>query len=523
MPNLNKGMNRNENLAKLKTEHFDICIIGGGATGAGCALDAAKRGLKVCLIEKDDFASQTSSKSTKLIHGGVRYLEQAVKKLDWAQFQMVSKALKERTTLLEIAPHLTRPLALVTPCKNLFEAIYYGIGMKIYDFIAGSHTISPAKVLSKKSTEKLIPELKTNELSHSVLYYDGQLDDARFCLALVQTAEKLGASIANHLEVRRFSKRENSGRLKSVEVFDSINKETFNIEAKVFINATGPFADHIRIMANSKLQPRMRVSKGAHIVLEREYMAGETAMLIPKTDDGRVIFMIPWQNNVLVGTTDTEDTLNENSEADQNDITYLIDYANRYLKQKVTESDVKATFSGQRPLLQASFSSDTKSLVRDHEVEVDRKTKLVSIMGGKWTTYRLMAKDTIDQIYQEIWEKKPVICETDKQMLHGGDGYDIDIWRTLANKYAVNEEIAKHLLKKYGTFASEILEKTISNPELKNNLTENQPYIKAEIPFVIEQEMASNPEDVVRRLGVKFIDEKAAEIIRVAAERYLKN
>lgn len=513
-------MNRVENIAKLKTEQFDICIIGAGATGAGCALDAATRGLKVCLIEKNDFGSQTSSKSTKLIHGGVRYLEQAFKKLDWAQFQMVAKALKERTTLLEIAPHLTRPLALITPCKNLFEAIYYGIGMKIYDFIAGSHTISPAKVLSKKSTEKLIPELKTGELTHSVLYYDGQLDDARFCLALVQTAHNQGAVVANHMEVKRFNKRENSGRLKSAEVFDEISKETFTIEAKVFINATGPFADHIRIMANSKLQPRMRVSKGAHIVLDREYMQGETAMLIPKTDDGRVIFMIPWQNRVLVGTTDTEDVLNENNDADNEDITYLIDYTNRYLKQKVTESDVKATFAGQRPLLQTSFSTDTKSLVRDHEVEIDRKTKLVSIMGGKWTTYRLMAMDTINEIYKEIWEKKPIETKTAKQILHGGENYDFETWRALVNKYEISENTAKYLLKKYGIFAKNLLDQTLDNKPLKEIIVENQPYIYAEIPFVIEHEMASNSEDVLRRLGVKFIDNEAAEMIRAEAEKY---
>lgn len=513
-------MKRSKNLEKLKSQQFDICVIGGGATGAGIALDAALRGLKVCLIEKNDFGSQTSSKSTKLIHGGVRYLEQAVKTLDWAQFQMVSKALKERTTLLAIAPHLTRPLALITPCKNWFEAVYYGIGMKIYDLIAGNHTISPAKVLSKKETNKLVPELKSDKLTHSVLYYDGQLDDARFNLAIVQTASEKGAIVVNHLEVKRFLKKENSGKLKSVEVFDSISAETFQIEAKVYVNATGPFADHIRLMANNKLNARMRVSKGSHIVLERSYMKGETAVLIPKTDDGRVIFMIPWQNNVLVGTTDTEDKLNENSEANHEDITYLIEYANRYLTKKVEESDVKATFAGQRPLLQASFNSDTKSLVRDHEVEIDRRTKLVSIMGGKWTTYRLMAKDTIDQIYKEVWDKKPVECTTDKQMLHGGDGYSIENWVELSNKYTISKEIAIHLLKKYGIFAGEILEKTINDKSLKDLLVVNQPFIKAELPFVIENEMACNSEDVIRRLGVKFIDSNAADIIRLEAGKY---
>jgi glycerol-3-phosphate dehydrogenase len=514
-------MDRIKNIAKLKVEQFDICIIGAGATGAGIALDAASRGLSVCLIEKNDFGSQTSSKSTKLIHGGVRYLEQAVKKLDWAQFQMVSKALKERTTLLKLAPHLTQPLALITPCKNLFEAIYFGIGMKIYDFIAGSHTISPARVLSKASTQKIIPELKTDELTHSVLYYDGQLDDARYCLALVQTAAQKGAVVANHLEVKRFLKRENNGRLKSAEIFDPIANETFLVEANVFINATGPFSDHIRLMANAKLNERMRVSKGAHIVLDGEFMAGNTAMLIPKTDDGRVIFMIPWQNKLLVGTTDTEDTLKDENDADQSDITYLIDYTNRYLKKNVSLSDVKATFAGQRPLLQASFSTDTKSLVRDHEVEVDRKTKLVSIMGGKWTTYRLMAKDTLDEIYKEIWEKNPVDCNTDSIILHGGAGYNFDNWEILSKNYQTDKDIVQHLLQKYGTNAEVILQFSSNEPGLINRILPNKPYIFAEIKYVIENEMAINTEDVLRRLGVKFVDAHAAKVIEIEAAQYI--
>ena len=520
-------MNRQEQISKLQaTKEFDICIIGAGATGAGIALDATLRGLKVLLIDKSDFAGQTSSKSTKLIHGGVRYLEQAVKKLDWEQYKMVRKSLRERETLLKNAPHLSRPLALITPCFNLFEGIYYTIGMKMYEWISGSQSIAKSEWLSKKETLNLIPELKSKRLSSGVLYYDGQLDDARYCLAIVQSAEGSGAVVLNHVQALKFNKNEDNGRLKSLNIKDLITGNEHTVNSKVFINATGPFADSIRQMASSKLKPRIKVSRGAHVVLPREVMKGDTAILVPKTDDGRVIFMIPWQDQVLVGTTDEADELSENPKLEDYEKTYLLEYVNRYFEKTVTSDQIKSGFAGLRPLLQAqlqsAMNSDTKSLVRDHEVEIDRRTKLVSIMGGKWTTYRLMAKDTLDEIYKEVFKKEVVKCTSENQILHGGENYRFEDWQNLVDKYEISKFTAEHLMKKYGINAVKVMQLTDNQINLKELLAPNHPFIKAEVLYAIHEEMATTIDDVLeRRLGLKLRDEVASKAVEPYVEEIL--
>jgi len=517
-------MNRQEQISKLQaTKEFDICIIGGGASGAGIALDATLRGLKVILIDKSDFSGQTSSKSTKLIHGGVRYLEQAVKKLDWEQYKMVRKSLRERETLLKNAPHLSHPLALITPCFNFFEGIYYTIGMKMYEWISGSQSIANSQWLSKKETLQLIPELKSKRLNSGVLYYDGQMDDARYCLALVQSAEANGAVVLNHTQALKFSKNEDNGRLKSLNARDLITGNEHGINSKVFVNATGPFADSIRRMANSKLQPRIKVSRGAHLVLPREVMKGDTAILVPKTDDGRVIFMIPWQEQVLIGTTDEADVLSENPQLEDYEKTYLLEYVNRYFEKSVRPDQIKSGFAGLRPLLQAqlqsAMNSDTKSLVRDHEVEIDRRSKLVSIMGGKWTTYRLMAKDTLDEIYKEVLKKEIVKCTSEQYVLHGGENYRFEDWQQLVNKYGISAWTAQHLMKKYGNNALKVMQLAENQVELKELLVPNHPFIKAEVLYAIQEEMAMTIDDVLeRRLGLKLRDEAASKSV----EPYVK-
>jgi len=520
-------MNRQEQIGKLQAaKEFDICVIGGGATGAGIALDATLRGLKVILIDKSDFAGQTSSKSTKLIHGGVRYLEQAVKKLDWEQYKMVRKSLRERETLLKNAPHLSRPLALITPCFNFFEGIYYTIGMKMYEWISGSQSIAKSQWLSKKETLDLIPELKSKRLSSGVLYYDGQLDDARYCLAIVQSAEANGAVVLNHLQALKFNKNEDNGRLKSLNTKDLISGNDYSINAKVFVNATGPFADSIRQMANSKLRPRIKVSRGAHVVLSREVMKGETAILVPKTDDGRVIFMIPWQDQVLIGTTDEADELSENPTLEDYEKTYLLEYVNRYFEKTVMPDQIKSGFAGLRPLLQAqlqsAMNSDTKSLVRDHEVEIDRRSKLVSIMGGKWTTYRLMAKDTLDEIYKEVLKKEIVKCTSEHEVLYGGEDYRYEDWQEFVNKYGISAWTAQNLMKKYGNNALKIMQLTEKQIELKDLLVPNHPFIKAEVLYVIQEEMAASVDDVLeRRLGLKIRNEAASRSVEPYVQEIL--
>lgn len=500
-------MDRLQNINLLDTETFDVCIIGGGATGAGCALDAALRGLKVVLIEKEDFAAATSSKSTKLIHGGVRYLEQAVKKLSWAQFVMVKKSLKERRTLLKIAPHLTHPLPLLTPCFTLLEGWYYAIGLKLYDRICGTKNIGNSKWLSKALALKRIPTLKKNKLASAVLYWDGQLDDLRFAMALIQTAASKGATVINHITAVDFTK-DTSGKLATVQVVDTLTGSTHTIKARQFVNATGPFADSIRQKANPAAHPRIRVSKGIHITLPKEVMPGHTAMLIPKTDDGRLIFVIPYQNELLVGTTDEECALTEvEFGPSQTEIAYLIGYINRYLDVNISAADVRSGFGGLRPLLQAAPGASTKELVRDHEVETDESSGLISILGGKWTTYRLMAKDTIDAVEQNLYGKTSV-CKTEDEILHGGNHFEPGrLLEAMRNSITWQDDILLHLLHKYGIHALQIAGAAIAATDLQKRLLATAPYTLAELHYLMANEMACTVKDVVaRRWGIALTD-----------------
>ncbi len=512
-------MNRLKNLAQLEYEEFDICIIGGGATGLGCALDAALRGLKVVLIERDDFASATSSKSTKLFHGGVRYLEQAVKKLSLEQFRMVNKALNERKTLIKNAPHLAQPLALLTPCYSWWEGLYYSIGLKIYDWLAGKTNLAPSEWLSKAATLRRIPELKGDLLKSAVLYYDGQFDDTRYALAIAKTADAKGAVLINHVETLGFVQN-TEGVLTSLKVRETLQDEDYLIRAKLFVNATGPFSDHIRQLANPKAAPRMRVSKGVHIVLPRDLMLGDTAILIPETDDGRVVFIIPWQRRLLVGTTDEECKLTEREIAlEKDDVDYLLKYVNRYFKTEVKPEQIKSGFGGLRPLLQADLSEDAKSIVRDHEVEIDKKSGLISIMGGKWTTYRLMAKDTIDKC-EFILRGAVSDCKTDEQLLEGAENWIKDDYKRLARKFGVPEYATRRLNRRYGAEAVKVLMMIWKDPTLRHPIVHGSPILKAEVMYVTVHEMACTLKDVMsRRLGLELTDwQQTLEVMSTVAD-----
>ena len=499
-------MNRLKNLNRLETETFDVCIIGGGATGVGCALDATLRGLKVILIEKNDFGSATSSRSTKLFHGGVRYLEQAVKKLDLEQFRMVYKALHERRTLIKNAPHLAQPLALMTPCYSWFEGFYYNIGLKIYDFLAGKTNLAPSEWLSKDAALKRMPQLKADRLRSAVLYYDGQFDDARYTLALAKTASEKGATLLNHVEALEFSQN-TEGSLKSLKVRDALKNQEMTLRAKVFINATGPFSDAIRLMANPEAGERMRVSKGVHLVLPRDSMSNDTALLIPKTDDGRVIFVIPWQRRLLVGTTDEECDLTEKDVLlEKDDVDYLLKYVHRYFSKTFKSDQIRSGFGGLRPLLQADPTSDSKSLVRDHEVEVCKKTGLISIMGGKWTTYRLMAKDTIDKV-EEILRGPISDCKTADQLLMGAEDWNHDDYKMMARRYAVPEYVTRRLNRRYGSEAHKVLALCWKDGTLRQAILPGSPMLKCEIVHACVEEMACTLRDVcARRLGLELTD-----------------
>jgi glycerol-3-phosphate dehydrogenase len=510
-------MNRTENLNRLKTETFDICIIGAGASGTGCALDASLRGLKVALIEKTDFAAETSSKSTKLIHGGVRYLEQAFKNFDFAQLKQVKHGLAERHTVLSNAPHLARPLGLITPVFTWIEGLYFTIGLKMYGFFASKNDILPkSQWLSKKDVLRRMPTL--NPKMHSaILYYDGQLDDARYCLAIAQSASEAGAALANHVEVKNFL-RDNHGKLTALQAQDTLTGDTFEVKSTLFINCTGPQADHIRIAANPALTKRIIASKGVHIVLPYETLNSEDAMLIPKTPDGRVVFAIPFEGQLLLGTTDDpypnpdiEPTVNAK------EVDFLLETLTPYLAEKPDKSLVKSGFGGLRPLLTSVEKTDTKTLVRDHEVEHDKISNLVSLLGGKWTTYRIMAMDTVDYACQLLGKKVKSTTATHK--LAGGENYNFEDWKRIKDTFKWEDATCKHLMHKYGSRALQVAQLTIGNKDLALKLEPKYPFIRAEIEYAVRMEMVCTIRDfLARRIRLEILDwKKAADIAPIVA------
>lgn len=503
-------MTREENLQQLKTETFDICIIGAGASGAGCALDAALRGFKVALIEKHDFSSGTSSRSTKLIHGGVRYLEQAFKKLDFAQLRQVRHGLEERHYVIRNAPHLARPLALLTPVATWVSGLYFTIGLKIYSWIAGSRdTLPSSKWLSKKEALELMPGLNRKMLHSAVMYYDGQLNDARYCLALVHSADDAGAAVLNYAEVTGFTKND-TGQLESAQIKDGLSGENYEIKAKLFINCTGPYSDHIRLMANPGQESRIRPSKGVHLILPYDVLNSKAAMLIPETKDGRVVFAIPFEGKVLLGTTDTDyRKLEKEPTLQKEEVDYLLETLNRYLDKRVNPEQVLAGFGGLRPLVAAASREDTKSLLRDHMVEHDQASGLLSLLGGKWTTYRLMARDTVDKACKILDVGAP--CRTSDHYLVGGEDYRFEEWKALVETYGFPEDVARHLMENYGSRASQVAACCKKDAALSERLHADYPYIKAEVIYQVEEEMARTPRDVLaRRIRLEIQDWKVA-------------
>lgn len=489
-------MNRKQNLTLLSREYFDVCIIGAGASGAGVALDAALRGYKVALIDSGDFCGETSSKSTKLIHGGVRYLEQAFKNLDLGQLKQVKHGLRERKFLYSNAKYITKKLGIVTPVFSAFEGFYYFIGLKLYGFFALKDHFPSARWLRKKEMLTESPNI-TRKAHSGVLYYDGQLDDARYVMALVKTAHKNGAAVANYCELTGFEK-DDSGKITGANVKDVISKESFSIKSKVFVNCTGPFSDTIRLMANPAEEKRIVPSKGVHVIVPRKYFEGDKALLIPKTVDGRLIFVIPFRWKVMIGTTDTPyKSRTEEPSLDAEEARYLLETARPYLNDFPDFSEIKAGFGGVRPLLLAKRRSEenTKSLLRDHEVEVDEVSGLISLLGGKWTTYRLMAEDTVNAIDQVFGSARK--CLTHDFKLVGNDG-DIDKPASYEDQYW------DRLLSYYGCQTSEVLELDNGKEE---KLHSGQPYLKAEVVFACRNEMAETIRDfMARRIRWEILD-----------------
>lgn len=494
---------RTEELKSIVGQRFDLCVIGGGATGAACALDAQLRGIRTVLVEAGDFAGATSSAATKIIHGGVRYLEEAIKGADLQEYHVLVRALHERVRMLENAPHLTRVLEFLVPSYRWVDVAYLDIGLKIYDWLAGPGRISPSKFLSLEETLKRMPGLNQKGLVGGVAYADGQFDDARYNMMLVQSFTIAGGNALNHARVSDF-RRDANRKLSGVVVKEQLTGQTFTVEAKVIVNATGPVSDSVRQMATPTVGKRMRPSKGAHILLPLEVFPTNDALLVPKTEDGRVLFAVPWNGRLLVGTTDEEVAPEAELVVTKADIEYMLRQLNLYLARPVTPDDIVSGFAGARPLVGSEGDGDTKKLARDDVIEVDAASGLISIMGGKWTTHRAMAEDTINSVQQALGAS-PTESQTRNHVLHGGEGFTDDYWEKLRKQHGLSEATARHLTAKFGTAAERVLAIARENVALMQPIVAERPAIRAEVIYSIRQEMAATIEDVLaRRLGIQL-------------------
>ncbi|WP_113661563.1 glycerol-3-phosphate dehydrogenase/oxidase [Pedobacter nanyangensis] len=465
---------------------WDIIIIGGGATGLGTALDAASRGLKTLLVEQADFAKGTSSRSTKLVHGGVRYLAQG-------DIALVKHALKERGLMQKNAAHLVHKEEFLIPCYDWFSVAKYLIGLKLYDWLAGRFSFGTSKFFSKNETLRIMPGVKEHGLKGAIRYFDGRFDDARLAINLAQTAKEQGATLINYMKVTNLIK--NNDQIIGITTIDTINNETFNLYGKVVINATGVFVDEILQMSNAEAKKTVRPSQGVHIVLKKEFLNSDSALMIPKTSDGRVLFAVQWHNHLLVGTTDTpldEHSLEPRALKEETD--FILNTAASYFKTKPTESDILSVFSGLRPLAAPTDgnANSTKEISRDHKLMVSAKG-LITITGGKWTTYRRMAEETVNLAIKEA--KLPTTaCKTVDLPIHG-----------------CNESTDHNYLNIYGTDRANIEALTKQRPELAQKLHADFPYTFAEVVWSVKNEMAETVEDILsRRLRVLIIDAKAA-------------
>jgi glycerol-3-phosphate dehydrogenase len=472
-----------------------MAVVGGGATGVGVAVDAATRGYSVVLLEQSDFGKGTSSRSTKLVHGGVRYLEQG-------NISLVMEALKERGLLRKNAPHLVHDLKFVVPNYDWWEAPFYGMGMKVYDLLAGKFGFGRSRILSKTEILTELPTIKTEGLRGGVIYYDGQFDDSRLLINLVTTAAEHGATLLNYAPVTGLSK-DPEGYINGLNARDIQSGREFSVKAQVVINATGPFTDSIRRMADPAAEPMIAPSQGIHLVFDRSLMPGNSAIMVPHTSDGRVMFAIPWHDHIIVGTTDTpiEQPVLDPVPFEQ-EIEFILETASKYLSRPPDRKDVLSVFVGIRPLVKAGGAGSTAALSRDHTIHIDG-AGLLTICGGKWTTYRKMAEDCVDHaVTLARLEEKP--CVTKELKIHG---YHED-------------RKALGPLSFYGSDAKQIQSIIKKSPELGERLHKDLPFCKAEVIWAARSEMARTVEDfLARRVRALFLNAAAAiEMAPVTAE-----
>lgn len=514
------AFSRKKDLERLKAEAFDLLIVGGGASGAGVALDAASRGLSVALIEQEDFSSGTSCRSTKLIHGGVRYLELAIKNFDWGQLSLVREALKERETLFRIAPHLVQSLPLIVPLYSYWEAFYYTLGLKLYDVFAGKTSFGKSHWVSKGFVLEQLPFLKKEGLLGGIRYYDGQMDDARLNLQLLISAAEKGACVCNYVRFSSFRKK--GGAIVGAQVEDVLTKESFVISAQKVVNATGALVDEIRKKDNPREKDWMRPSYGAHLLLDASFCPSQTGCLFPKTEDGRVLFLLPWKEGSLLGTTDRLCSTTASLKCPKDQVDYLLSHLNKNLCKTVTSSDILSSWGGVRPLMGGRAFVGTASLSRGYHFE-ESPSGLLTLAGGKWTTYRKMAEDLVDFIFQKKNNRKQ--CQTHKILLAGGEDYCENYADFLEKKYGLGKDVCTHLAKTYGSRAPLVLEGV--DPSYKEHLVAGYPYLKAEVLYAVRYECAQTAADVLsRRLRLSFLNAKAAHdvvdtVIEMMAQEFL--
>jgi glycerol-3-phosphate dehydrogenase len=481
-------MNRQDHVSRFRghADPWDVLVIGGGATGVGIAVDAAARGYDVLLVEQHDFGKGTSSRSTKLVHGGVRYLEQG-------NISLVMEALKERGLLRQNAPHLVSNLAFVVPNYDWWEAPFYGLGLKVYNVLAGKYGFGTSEVLSREETLARLPTIKTDGLRGGVVYYDGQFDDARLLINLVATAAEQGATLVNYTQAIGLIK-DSDGFVDGVMTRDREDGTEHAARAHAIINATGPFADHVRRMAEPGAPQLIAPSQGIHLVFDRSFLPGESAIMVPHTRDGRVMFAIPWHGHTLVGTTDTpieQPTLEPRPLAGE--IDFILETAGQYLHTAPTRADVLSVFVGIRPLVRSGDSRITAALSRDHTIHIDA-SGLLTTTGGKWTTYRKMAEDTVNQA-ADLARLPERPCVTRGLNIHG--------FHRQPSTFGA--------LGMYGTDAIEIQRLMREDPGLAAPLHAALPYTGAEVVWAAREEMARTVEDVLaRRTRALFLDARAA-------------
>eukprot|EP01103_Thecamoeba_quadrilineata_P019411 TRINITY_DN784_c0_g1_i1.p1 TRINITY_DN784_c0_g1~~TRINITY_DN784_c0_g1_i1.p1 ORF type:complete len:710 (-),score=114.24 TRINITY_DN784_c0_g1_i1:652-2781(-) len=513
--------NRDQQLEKLQEgKPFDVLIIGGGATGTGVAFDAATRGLNVALVEREDFASGTSSRSTNLIHGGVRYLENAVKDLDFEQYQLVKEALHERKTLLKIAPHLTYELPIMLPVYKWWQIPYFWVGAKAYDLLAGSQGIEGSYFLTRRKALDQFPMLKAEKLKGAVVYYDGAHNDSRMNISVALTAASEGAVVANYVEVLQLLKKtaeDGSEKIYGVSVRDNLTGKIWNIYAKGVVNATGPFTDCIRKMGSEEVEKICVPSSGTHVILPDYYSPKTMGLIDPNTSDGRVIFFLPWQGSTIAGTTDTglEEPV-QHPKPREEEVSYILKEVANYLNPdvKVRRGDVLATWSGIRPLVRDPNIPNTKRLSRNHVVEVS-KEGLITIAGGKWTTFRRMAQDTVDKAI-ETYGLKPVSgSRTTVTPLVGAEHFSRTTFIGLIQNFGISTEIAHHLAKSYGDRAALVLSHDSPTgktwPVFGVPLHPLYPFLESEVLYAVHSEYACTAVDVLaRRMRLASLNATAA-------------